>query len=92
MHVVPQVSYNEGNVGQIHIGLQTWLKDVAPILVSILMGMELIGLVAIDTAALVLVQQNFMHLSEQVDKDLARLHSTTLFLESQVNYLAELFL
>ena len=60
-------------------------------LMPMLVGVGIAGSTALGTATLVTRQQNFWQLSEQVEKDLAQLHSATSFLE-QADSLAEVVL
>lgn len=81
--VVPQTKYYGGTAGWGHMGLSPspFSKRAAPFLMPVLTGVGIAGSAGIDTAVLITGKQNFRMLSEQVDKDLAQLHSAISFLE-----------
>lgn len=78
------------DTGHIHMGPAT--KCAAPVLIPTLVRLGIAGSAAHGTAALVMGCQQYKYLSEQVDKDLAQLHSVTFFLENQGDSLAKVVL
>ena len=56
-------------------------RRAAHFVMAVLTGMGIAGSAAMGTTVLLTGQQNFRLLSEQADKDLAKLHSATSFLE-----------